>query len=691
MTGQQEYNKRGIRYYAGAMGISGFWYRFCIAVIAGFMYTGAYAQQELSSSVFEYKSLVSVSDTDAIKKIINEAYVLQNEGRYTDSAIILLNRSIWMSGMAGYNFGLARSLFHLGFCYLNKGDYPQAVNAFKKCLVYAAPENFVRLNIPNVYNSLANTYRTMGQYDSAIFFYYKILTVSMLLRDKMTTAGAYNNLGVVFIEFNQPERARQYLVHAEDIAVKNQYYDLLARIYLNMSTVADQMKDTAKKESYMQMSLTAAKGGKHKSTQRFILTSMGHSYNIRKEYDKARMLLEQAVGADDETTPTHKMELYIKLAEACIGTEDYLSAEQYLHQADKHSEMHKIQAGRSNIALLLSEIYKHTRRFEDALEQYQTYVHIKDSLQKGTAFVMLQRMDQKYLDAEKEKELAQKQLLIHEQKRVLDRQYLWIVIACSGIVILAIIIFTQYRSTRQKQKLHKQQLRTLKQETEIVLLQAIMKGEEKQRIRFAQELHDGISSQLAAIKILIGRIRKSTSDAAMVPELQIAGNMLNTVSDDVRKTAHNLMPDGLIRQGLPDATRAFCEQISQSCNLAIELHTYGDFNNLERNLALLIYRTIQELIQNIIKHAKASHVMILLTNRQDTLYVSIEDNGVGMATTVSEEEDGLGLLSLENRIHALGGTMIVESVAGKGTSVYIEISGVGEKLNISPDLVFDNI
>lgn len=238
--------------------------------------------------------------------------------------------------------------------------------------------------------------------------------------------------------------------------------------------------------------------------------------------------------------------------------------------------------------------------------------------------------------------------------------------------MLALILIGFYKNYRHKQRLHVEQLRTMKQETEIALLQAMMKGEEKQRVRFAQELHDGISSQLSAIRLYIGSILNKKTKLEINEDLEYMMRLLSEAANDVRQTAHNLIPDGLIRQGLADATRSFCEQLSHGENLQIEDQTYGEFGELQSGLELFVYRTIQELLHNVIKHANATHAIVLLNHQDNVLGVTVEDNGIGMdANKISSS--GIGLKSMEERVRTIGGSLVFESVAGKGTAIYMEI------------------
>ena len=147
--------------------------------------------------------------------------------------------------------------------------------------------------------------------------------------------------------------------------------------------------------------------------------------------------------------------------------------------------------------------------------------------------------------------------------------------------------------------------------------------------------------------------------------------MLQSTAIEVRKTAHNLMPDILLKYTLPEALHLYCEHIDTGDKLQINLQIYGALEELDKFLALSLYRIIQELVQNIIKHSKGTISEIQLRLDGEKLTVTVEDNGVGFKKNIVS--DGLGLQNVRSRIEALQGFISIESAPGMGTTVYIEL------------------
>lgn len=162
-----------------------------------------------------------------------------------------------------------------------------------------------------------------------------------------------------------------------------------------------------------------------------------------------------------------------------------------------------------------------------------------------------------------------------------------------------------------------------------------------------------------------------------VKALDAVRHMLDDTSAEVRKTAHNLMPDVLLRHSLKDALVLYFEQLNNQNHLRLELQLYGDTSQLEKSSQLTLYRIIQELVQNIIKHAQASYAAVQIMKLEEKLSVIVEDNGVGF--NQQDTDNGYGLQNLKFRVQSLQGHIYIMSAQGRGTTINIEFDT--QKLN----------
>ena len=241
------------------------------------------------------------------------------------------------------------------------------------------------------------------------------------------------------------------------------------------------------------------------------------------------------------------------------------------------------------------------------------------------------------------------------------------------ILILLLSAVALYVFLKQRQKLLQNKIINIEQQKKLELTQAIIDGEEMERVRLAKELHDGIGGLMSMIKLQFTNFKKSHSEIQQNDEYNDALNLLNTASQDIRKISHALMPSALERLGLIDATEQFCTQMQQSANIEIDFQHYNLETRLPQKMELLIYRMIQELLNNIIKYANAKEVLVQLSKTEKIISVTVEDDGIGFDVSTIKNKDGIGLHSMQNRINLLGGKMDIDTAIGKGTSIHVEL------------------
>jgi signal transduction histidine kinase len=214
---------------------------------------------------------------------------------------------------------------------------------------------------------------------------------------------------------------------------------------------------------------------------------------------------------------------------------------------------------------------------------------------------------------------------------------------------------------------------TMIKEAELQSLNSMLEGQELERQRLSREIHDGIGPLLSALKINLSSI-EGDLDSAQVEAVSIFENayqLIDQVSDDLRSISHNLTPKVLIDFGLQEALGALKEKMNFSKNMKLTVLFTDIPSHLDQVYELGIYRICQELINNTLKHAKASKTALQLINSNEMLRIIYEDDGIGFE--IDQVKRGLGLANIENRIKALGGEWSVDSMPGKGMTATIEI------------------
>jgi PAS domain S-box-containing protein len=208
---------------------------------------------------------------------------------------------------------------------------------------------------------------------------------------------------------------------------------------------------------------------------------------------------------------------------------------------------------------------------------------------------------------------------------------------------------------------------------EMQLLEALQEGEEKERNRIARDLHDGVSGMIAAAKMHVTTLAEKVPAVKVNPEYQLSIGLLDDTAVQVRRTSHNLMPEILLENGLDQALERYCNSIGNT-QLKLDYILMGDVQRYSAKFELSLYRIVQELVSNIIRHANATEALVQVSYQAGQLSLTVEDNGIGFQGPT--RTNGMGLRSIERRVAAMNGAIEIQSAPGRGTSLYLSFQTV---------------
>lgn len=243
-------------------------------------------------------------------------------------------------------------------------------------------------------------------------------------------------------------------------------------------------------------------------------------------------------------------------------------------------------------------------------------------------------------------------------------------LAAFSLVLLLIAAIVTYAFLHQKKvielrtRLHEEDMRRQRE-----VFNALQEGEEKERARLAEELHDGISAKLSGLKMSLEYLKTNTTENKELVNRIFSG--MSETLEEVRVISHNLQTYFFADKDLEQILLAFTEQLSARNGCRYDLLINGDSNTIDKAIKLQCYRIITELLNNIHKHAKASRASVQINIENDKMEVVVEDNGIGF-DTANLHSDGMGVMNVRKRAEVCGGTISFDS-SGKGTSVIIEI------------------
>ncbi len=258
----------------------------------------------------------------------------------------------------------------------------------------------------------------------------------------------------------------------------------------------------------------------------------------------------------------------------------------------------------------------------------------------------------------------------------------WLISVVAGLALLLVASYFAVTSLRTKNRMQakEKEVQAMKLEKalkdqEVFGIDAMLEGQEKERQRMAGDLHDNLGSLLATVKLHVHSLMNQ--QYFLAPDqnslLKKTDEILNEAYQKVRAMAHVGNVGVNPNEGLLPAVKGFAAKVSVLDRLAIEVEDHGMSSRLDNSLEIMLFRIVQELITNIIKHAQASEAIIHLTHHGDTVNLMIEDNGVGFDAPNLKPTMGMGLYSIQKKVENLGGRVTIESITGKGTSVIIDI------------------
>jgi two-component system NarL family sensor kinase len=513
---------------------------------------------------------------------------------------------------------------YLGMANYFKGDYEKAAAYYFTATGIYERRSMDR-QLATVINDIAKLYRKTRDLKRALSFYNSALELFTKLKDSSGIQMIMNESGVVYeYQGNYDEAIRHYnaalqiATKLNDEAGKGWCYNFLAGVY-GLQSKFEQAEDHNLRALAIRQKL------KDTFALAFSYADMGVMYGSWNKYERAVYYLEES----------------IKLAERM-----------------QYREM------LSNNYAELSRIANVTGDYKKALDYYTWHTQLKDSIFNAQKTRQIEELSTLYETNKKEQQIEVQQLTIKKQ----TTQIFFILCFVAFAAVIAFLLYNRYRWKQQA----KLQSEILKQQE--LAAQSILEAEEKERTRIAKDLHDGVGQMMSAARMNLSSFY-NTAKIEDGDQSRSLVNIIQLVDDsckEVRAVSHSMMPSALLNKGLSAAVEELTAKISNK-ELPVSLYSQGFSERLNTTTETILFRVIQECINNSIKHAEASTLHISLIHDNDGVSITIEDNGKGFSKDRQQNEDGMGLSNIKSRIQFLKGTVDIDSSPGNGTLVAIHV------------------
>lgn len=613
------------------------------------------------------KLLANVEDTLKVQ-VLNDLCL---EYAYSDPAKgkTIGKKALELANQLHYDLGSAKALIRLGIIYDVSGDYDSAISSYLQSGVFYARINNLK-GKGSAINNIGMLYAAKGQYSKALGNYFAALRIFDSIHEETYQANCLNNIGIVFSDLYNYERAQSYFKQAAVIYERTHNKGALASTFTNLGRNFNDMDQNDSALFYFEKSLLLEKEQNNLYGLGILYNNIALTYKDLKNRKKSLYYLLEALKIKRQLNDkTGEASTLLNIADEYMNVKNTQKVEQTLLAS------HKIALELDSYRILrksgyhLYELYKNKGNLSKAIEYIDVYIMARDSSLNEESSKQIAELETRYESEKKALAIEKKDLELKNANLELNTKkntILILIIVCTLIIVIGILVYNRYRHKQQqdmaRQLLQQQELRN----------KAIIEAEEKERIRIARELHDGIGQQLSAAKMNLSAFESSVSDSHKTSYQ----NLIHLVDDavkEIRTISHNMMPNALLRSGLSSAIREFVSKLSITDELKIDLQIIGLNDRLSASTETVLYRVIQECVSNIIKHAEASHINIQLMKYDNHLNLVIEDNGKGFNTENIDNAEGIGLRNIQSRVQYLNGTINIDSMHGRGTTIVVDV------------------
>lgn len=533
-----------------------------------------------------------------------------------------------------------------------------------------------------VLGDLGATYVNMSEYDLAQKSLEESIKIQKELKNESGVATNLFNLAFIFIDTQQWKQAYQYLNECDEIS-RRINIGWIATI--NRSRLAaicaklNRLEEAKKLLSETQKLLLKANFDLEKV---YFHNAKGDLEFHQKKYAESLRHHQTALSiAHIWNDPYYEVDEYIAIGEVFQKLNQSDSSYRYYQLALKLAKDKNFMPKVRLVLEDLASLYEQTGEYKSANEYRKKWADYNEAFLKKQNQNRIQLNEARFRSVQKQEKiesLEQENQL--RELQIKQRNYLLIglIVSVLAVSLLAFLYFKNYKKEKllaqQNFEIQQQKIRELEQEKQLISMNSILKGQEEERSRMAKDLHDGLGSMLSGIKLNLSAMHQNfIIHSSDVFSFEKALTQLDSAIAEMRRVAHNMMPEALLKFGLHEAIQDYCDNINQNRTLKMQFTAIGEGKNLDATVQKVLYRIFQELTNNAIKHAQADTIFIQISHHEQGITLTVEDDGKGFDTT---KNNGAGLSNVKSRVDYLKGTLHIDTSPENGTSITVEIPAI---------------
>jgi signal transduction histidine kinase len=595
-----------------------------------------------------------------------------------------------LAGKINYDQGILQCLLTTGNYYRGKNKWNSSMDAYyeiiERCKT-VKDDSLRERSKMMAYNNLGGIFNINGDYQNSLSYRLKSLEIveKLMPENYNNRAIIYLNIASDYRQLKIPSKGIEYLDKTAGLLTKlsgrlkmefyNEYYENY--ISTDNTTKAISMLDS------IQQGLSAFDLSDFQKLDFALMHAKLRGNHALKNQQNPDEALKQFTSSLDFARKLENNqeinESLFNIGQVYLEKKAYKEAIRYLQEAYDSSASQSLKNLAFKISGSLAEAYSSTGQHAKANTYLRKSLELQLEIYDEDKTGEVNFLEARYQSEKKENEITSLRLSNTEKELAVTKRNRLLLIGGISAAALLLILGLLYRSNRQgrmlaekDQKLQQDQIKFLERQQQVVSLQSMINGQESERTRIAKDLHDGLSGMFSTVKMYFSTLQHEKEELKEHYTFTKSIELIDNAAEEIRRIAHNMMPEVLMKLGLVHAVQDMCGNISAGKLLQVQLQSYGMEKRLNASTEIMLYRIIQELLTNIMKHAQASAAIVQFNRTDQRLIVTVEDNGKGFSLMENDRRHHAGLDTIKSRVDYLNGNITIDSQQEVGTTVIME-------------------